>query len=234
MTSGVLTFIVLSIVNGLMVLVSYLSSGNLPEPLSSEEEKQILERVVQGDKLARTILVERNLRLVAKIANKLNDRGVEKQDLFQNGVVGLMKAADTFNPAKANKFSTYAGVCIQNEMLMILRKHRNDKKCVSMSEPLDYDKDGTPLELEDTLMTDELPVEEQVANNLEVERLEKAILKLAPRERHVITLRFGLAGQAELTQREVGQKLDISRSFISRIESNSLHKLSKDLSNMGS
>ncbi|AEG59229.1 RNA polymerase sporulation sigma factor SigK [Desulforamulus ruminis] len=232
MTPGVLTLIVLSLVNGIMVLVSYLSAGNLPDPLSLEEEKELLERLCQGDKLARIILVERNLRLVAKIANKIHDHSVEKQDLFQNGVVGLIKAVDTFDSTRANKFSTYAGVCIQNEMLMVLRKHKNDKKCVSMSEPLDCDKDGTPLELKDTLMTDELPVEEQVANNLDVERLEKAIQKLAPREQRVITLRFGLTGQEEMTQKEVGKQLNISRSFISRIESNSIHKLSKELSNM--
>lgn len=232
MTLGIITLIALSIVNGLLILVSYISSGHLPEALSREEERELLERLQKGDSIARTILVERNLRLVAKIANKLNDTGLEKQDLFQNGVVGLIKAVETFNPARANKFSTYAGVCIQNEMLMTLRKHKNDLRCVSISEPLDFDKDGSPLELQDTLTADEISVEEQVESSMETERLKKAIKKLAPREQAVIKLRFGLSGQPELTQREVGERLSISRSFISRIESSSINKLAKEFTNV--
>ncbi|MDO7786313.1 RNA polymerase sporulation sigma factor SigK [Desulforamulus aquiferis] len=232
MTPGIITLIALSVVNGLLILVSYISSGHLPEALSPEEERELIERLQKGDSIARTILIERNLRLVAKIANKLNERGLEKQDLFQCGVVGLIKAVETYNPSRANKFSTYAGVCIQNEMLMSLRKHKNDLRCVSISEPLDFDKDGAPLELQDTLMANDIPVEEQVENNLETERLKKALKKLSQREQAVIRLRFGLAGQPELTQREVGERLAISRSFISRIESGSINKLAKELNHV--
>lgn len=232
MTAGLLTLIALSVVNGLMVLVSFISSGNLPEALSPEEEKDLIKKLQQGDKLARTVLIERNLRLVAKIANKLKDRGVDKQDLFQNGVVGLIKAVETFNPDKSFKFSSYAGVCIQNEMLMSLRKHKSSDRCISISEPLDFDKDGTALELQDTLMAQDVPVDEQVENNMEAERLEKALKKLSRREQLVLMLRFGLFGHPELTQREVGEKLSISRSFISRIESNSINKLSREFMNV--
>ncbi|MEW6697556.1 MAG: RNA polymerase sporulation sigma factor SigK [Bacillota bacterium] len=231
MTPGILTLIALSIINGLIILVSYISSGSLPEPLSPEEEREVLHKLAKGDRLAKTILIERNLRLVAKIANKLKDNGVDKQDLFQSGVIGLIKAVETYDHAKARKFSTYAGVCIQNEMLMLLRKQKNERYCISISEPLDYDKDGTALELQDTLTTNETPVEEMVEKNLEVEKLEVAIRKLNPREQMVIKLRYGLDGGEELTQREVGKKLDISRSFISRIESSSINKLYKELSN---
>lgn len=231
MTPGVLTLIALSIINGLIILVSYISSGSLPEPLSPEEEKELLIKMIRGDRLAKTILVERNLRLVAKIANKLRDNGVDKEDLFQSGVVGLIKAVETFNIDRSRKFSTYAGVCIQNEMLMLLRKQKNERSCISISEPLDYDKDGAALELQDTLTTNEIPVDEMVEKNMEVERLEMAMQKLTPREQMVIKLRYGLEGGRELTQREVGKKLAISRSFISRIESTSINKLYKELTN---
>lgn len=230
MTPGVLTLIALSVINGLIILVSYISSGNLPDPLTPEEEREILIKISKGEQFAKTVLIERNLRLVAKIANKLKDNGVDKQDLFQCGVFGLMKAVDTFDLKKASKFSTYAGVCIQNEMLMLLRKQKNERNLISISEPLDYDKDGTPLELQDTLTNNEPPVDEAVELNMEVERLAKALEKLSPRERMVIKLRYGLEGERELTQREVGKRLEISRSFISRIESSSINKLFKELS----
>lgn len=229
MTAGLWTLLAISIINGLIFLVSYISSGNLPDPLKPEEEREYLLRVSKGEKLAKTVLVERNLRLVAKIANKLKDSGVDKQDLFQSGVVGLIKAVETFDITKASRFSTYAGVCIQNEMLMVLRKQKNDRNCISISEPLDYDKDGTPLELQDTLTNDEVPVDEVVSTNLDMERLEVALQKLTPREQTVIKLRYGLDGGRELTQREVGKRLAISRSFISRIESGCISKLNKEL-----
>jgi len=232
LTAGVLTFIVLSVVNGIIFLISYLSSGNLPDQLSPEEERELILRMSRGDALAKNVLIERNLRLVATIANKLKDRGVEKQDLFQSGVVGLIKAVNSFDPARASRFSSYAGVCIENEMLMLLRKHKNDKRCISLFEPLDYDKDGTPLELQDTLVADDTPVDEQVESLLQTEQLEMALEKLSPREQVVIKLRFGLTGEAELTQREVGEKLAISRSFISRIESRSVSKLGRELANL--
>ncbi|SHK62634.1 RNA polymerase sporulation sigma factor SigK [Desulforamulus aeronauticus] len=231
MSPALLTLLALSIINGIILLVSYISSGNLPDPLSPQEERELLLKLTKGDPLAKTILIERNLRLVAKIANKLQDARVDKQDLFQNGVVGLIKAVDTFDVNKASKFSTYAGVCIQNEILMVLRKQKNERCNVSISEPLDYDKDGTPLELQDTLMTNDIPVEEQVETYLQLEKLETALEKLTPREQIVIRLRYGLDGEQELTQREVGKRLDISRSFISRIESSSINKLYKELSN---
>ncbi|AQS60026.1 RNA polymerase sporulation sigma factor SigK [Desulforamulus ferrireducens] len=231
MSPALLTILALSILNGIILLVSYISSGTLPEPLSPKEEKELLLRLSKGDQLAKTILIERNLRLVAKIANKLQDPRVDKQDLFQNGVVGLIKAVDTFDAQKCSKFSTYAGVCIQNEILMVLRKQKNERGNISMSEPLDYDKDGTPLELQDTLMTEDIPVEEQVETSLELEKLETALTKLTPREQMVIRLRYGLDGGRELTQREVGKRLAISRSFISRIESSSINKLYKEMTN---
>lgn len=230
MTAGIITLIALSVLNGLAILVSYISSGSLPDPLSPEEEREWLLRLAKGDKLAKTVLIERNLRLVAKIANKLKDSGVDKQDLFQIGVIGLIKGVDTFDVTKSRKFSTYAGVCIQNEMLMVLRKQKTIRNTISISEPLDYDKDGGPLELQDTLMNDETPVDQRVETNLEVERLEKALQKLSPREQAVIKLRYGLEDGREYTQREVGQQLAISRSFISRIESSSINKLYKEMS----
>ncbi|AEF94983.1 RNA polymerase, sigma 28 subunit, FliA/WhiG subfamily [Desulfotomaculum nigrificans CO-1-SRB] len=232
MSPGLLTLIALSLINGLIFLVSYLSSGRLPDPLSAEEEQELLSRLQQGDQPARSVLVERNLRLVATIANKHKDRGIDKQDLFQVGVIGLIKAVNTFNPARTNKFATYAGVCIENEMRMMLRKNKDEYRCLSLSEPLDYDKEGNPLELQDTLMADDVPVDEQVVHNLETERLGAAMQKLTPRERVVINLRFGLNGGRELTQREVGKQLNISRSFISRIESKSISKLGRELANL--
>lgn len=230
MTAGIITLIALSVLNGIAILVSYISSGSLPDPLSPEEEREWLLRLAKGDKLAKTVLIERNLRLVAKIANKLKDNGVEKQDLFQIGVIGLIKGVDTFDVTKSRKFSTYAGVCIQNEMLMVLRKQKTMRNTISISEPLDYDKDGGLLELQDTLTNDDTPVDEVVETSLEVARLEKALEKLSPREQAVIKLRYGLDGGKEYTQREVGQQLAISRSFISRIESSSINKLYKEMS----
>ncbi|ABO51161.1 RNA polymerase, sigma 28 subunit, FliA/WhiG family [Desulforamulus reducens MI-1] len=230
MITGIVTLLALTILNGIAILVSYISSGSLPDPLSPEEERELLLKMATGDKLAKTILIERNLRLVAKIANKLKDSGVDKQDLFQVGVIGLIKGVDTFDIKKARKFSTYAGVCIQNEMLMMLRKQKSERNTISISEPLDFDKDGSPLELQDTLANNEIPVDELVEKSLDVERLEKALQTLNPREKIVIKLRYGLEGERELTQREVGKRLDISRSFISRIESSTINKLCREMS----
>lgn len=205
----------------------------LPSPLESEEEKVLLEEMQKGNQSAKDKLVEHNLRLVVYIAKKFESTGIDLEDLISIGAIGLIKAVRTFNYEKNIKLATYASRCIENEILMHLRKTSRQKIEVSLEEPLKFDSDGNELLLVDLLFDEN----ENVAKNLEEDAdkqiLLSAINKLPDREQEIMKLRFGLCGKEELTQKEVADLLGISQSYISRIEKKILVKIKNDLLKAG-
>lgn len=194
------------------------NSSSFPKPLSPKEEAEMLKRMEQGDKNARGILIERNLRLVSHIVKKYYSKTNDTDDLISIGTIGLIKGIDTFNANKGTKLATYASKCIENEILMHFRTSRKQANDVYLNDTLEVDKDGNPLTIEDTVSSPE-----DMAENLEVkmnwEKVSKIIEKMDDeREKEIIILRYGLNNKKPLTQREVAQRLDISRSYVSRIE----------------
>lgn len=215
------------ILNGMyMFFILHLTSGNVyPKPLSTADEKKYLARVAQGDKEARNILVEHNLRLVAHIVKKYYTGTNDYDDLLSVGVVGLIKAINTFDAAKTRRLSSYASICIQNEILMMFRNNKKTQQEISLSESVDSDKDGNNLVLMDVIAVDD-DIVERIDTKFKSEKLQQYINEeLDEREKTVIELRYGLNGHKEKTQREIAAMLNISRSYISRIETKALKKL---------
>ena len=204
-------------------------SDILPPPLKGKEEQQALEALEQGDEQARQSLVEHNLRLVVYISRRFENTGINLEDLISIGTIGLIKAVGTYRTDKNIKLATYASRCIENEILMFLRKNANRKGEVSFDEPLNTDWDGNELLLSDVLGTEEdtvmRPIEEDVDRSL----LAAAINVLSPREKQIISLRFGLGGGREQTQKEVADRLGISQSYISRLEKRIISRLKKEI-----
>lgn len=212
--------------------IFYMTNGAnaLPEKLSTEEEYNALVAYKNGDMEARTLLIERNLRLVVYLAQKFENTGVNIDDLTSIGTIGLIKAVGSFNIDKNIKFATYASRCIENEILMYLRKSAKLKGDVSLDEPLSVDKDGNELILADIVGTDNDYVYKEIEYKIENELLSGLVENLNPRERYIMKLRYGLTEQeTELTQKEVADKLNISQSYISRIEKKVLLKLKKEM-----
>ena len=208
-------------------------SDTLPPPLKREEEAALIARLEAGDPLARDLLIEHNLRLVAYIARRFENTGVHIEDLISIGTIGLIKAVGTYQPAKAIKLATYASRCIENEILMYLRKTANQKTELSFDEPLNTDWDGNELLLSDVLGTDEDLVVQPLEADVDRQLLRRAMERLDDRERQIITLRFGLDGRRECTQKEVADKLGISQSYISRLEKRIIARLKKEILKMG-
>ena len=204
----------------------------LPAPLDSEEENEMINGL-EGENAngARSTLIEHNLRLVVYIAKKFDNTGVGVEDLISIGTIGLIKAINTFNPEKNIKLATYASRCIENEILMYLRRNNKTKLEVSIDEPLNVDWDGNELLLSDILGTDEDVIYRDVENEVERKLLRKAIGKLGEREKTIIMLRFGLnnPNDTEMTQKEVADYLGISQSYISRLEKKIMKRLKKEL-----
>ena len=202
-------------------------SATLPPPLSKEREAELLKRLEEED--ARKELIEHNLRLVVYIARRFENTGIHIEDLISIGTIGLIKAVGTYRMDKNIKLATYASRCIENEILMYLRKNASRKGEVSFDEPLNTDWDGNELLLSDVLGTDAdvvmRPIEEDVDRSL----LAQAIRILSPREKQIITLRFGLGGKQEQTQKEVADQLGISQSYISRLEKRIIQRLKKEI-----
>ena len=196
----------------------------LPAPLSREEEASILSRIGEDAELKKT-LVERNLRLVVYIAKKFESTGINIEDLISIGTVGLMKAANTFQPDKNIKLATYASRCIENEILMYLRKSNGQKREISIDEPLNVDWDGNELLLSDVLGSDADVVCRRIEEVEERKMVRESVARLRPREREIIELRFGLGGGRERTQKEVADMLGISQSYISRLEKKIMEEL---------
>ena len=196
----------------------------LPPPLSKEEETEILKRLPFDDD-ARTYLIERNLRLVVYIAKRFENTGIYIEDLISIGTVGLIKAVNTFCPEKNIKLATYASRCIENEILMYIRKTSNRGCEISIDEPLNVDWDGNELLLSDVLGSDEDSVSSGILKREELATIHTAINGLEPRERQIIILRYGLNGHEEMTQKDVADHLGISQSYISRLEKKIIAKL---------
>ncbi len=204
----------------------------LPPPLELQEEMRCIEKLSSQDcDAAKSELIEHNLRLVVYIAKKFDNTGIGVEDLISIGTIGLIKAINTFNPTKNIKLATYASRCIENEILMYLRRNSKTKLEVSIDEPLNVDWDGNELLLSDILGTDEDIIYRDIETEVEKSLLKKAIEKLTPRERTIVELRFGLAGEGapELTQKEVADLLGISQSYISRLEKKIMKRLKKEI-----
>ncbi len=214
-----------SIASLLFFFLHVTSSGSFPKALSKAEEARCLAQMAAGDKTARQKLIEHNLRLVAHIAKKYFTDENDRDDLVSIGTIGLIKAIDSFKPDRGIRLSSYASRCIENEILMYFRGTRKTSQNISLNEPIDTDKDGNTLTLLDTMAADD-NILEDIDLRMKTHRLYEVLGRvLSPREREIIVLRYGLAGQRPLVQREVAKKLHISRSYISRLEKKALEKL---------
>ena len=214
-------------------LLRYIGSGEaLPQPFSAEEEADLVSKLSSGQKQVRDELIEHNLRLVVYIARRFENTGVDLDDLVSVGTIGLIKAVNSFNVEKNIKLATYASRCIENEILMHLRRTVKLKSEVSFDEPLNTDWEGNELMLSDVMGTDGDVVYKKIENGVETELLEVALTKLNDREREIMQLRYGLCGSEEKTQREVADKLGISQSYISRLEKRIIVRLKKEFSKM--
>ena len=206
----------------------------LPVPLSSEEESHAISLLGGSqDEEGKKLLIEHNLRLVVYIAKKFDNTGVGVEDLISIGTIGLIKAINTFNPDKNIKLATYASRCIENEILMFLRRTSRQKLEVSLDEPLNTDWDGNELLLSDILGTEGDMVYRSIEETVERQMLARALSKLSAREKEIMRLRFGLGGCAEKTQKQVADIMGISQSYISRLEKRILNRLQKDMTQMG-
>ncbi len=211
--------------------INYIGGSDiLPPPLSPEEEKKCLLEI--DEEKSKNMLIEHNLRLVVYIAKKFENTGINIEDLISIGTIGLIKAVNTFNPGKNIKLATYASRCIENEILMYLRKNSNSKNEVSIDEPLNTDWDGNELLLSDILGTDPDVTHRGIEDAVDRELLHEAMHKLSSREQNIINLRFGIGTTGEKTQKEVATMLGISQSYISRLEKKIISKLRKEINKM--
>jgi RNA polymerase sporulation-specific sigma factor len=204
------------------------SSEALPPPLSSDEEIDLLERLEMGDPTVRDVLIARNLRLVVYIARKFENTGIGIEDLVSIGTIGLIKAVNTFDPQKKIKLATYASRCIENEILMYLRRNNKTRSEVSFDEPLNIDWDGNELLLSDVLGTENDIISRPIEEEVDRELLHLAMERLSDREKLIMELRFGLDNGEEKTQKEVADRLGISQSYISRLEKRIIRRLRKE------
>ena len=207
-------------------------SDTLPPPLSREEEAEVLVRLDAGEEESRQILIERNLRLVVYIARRFENTGINIEDLISIGTIGLIKSVNTYRTDRNIKLATYASRCIENEILMYLRKNAAQRGEVSLDEPLNTDWDGNELLLSDVLGTDSDTVMRPIEDDVDRQLLSAAIAKLDSREQEIITLRFGLNGGREQTQKEVADRLGISQSYISRLEKRIINRLKREILKM--
>ena len=214
---------------GLGMPVHYVNSGEaLPPPLSKQEEAECIGALAAGDESMRRVLIERNLRLVVYIARKFENTGIGIEDLISTGTIGLIKAVNTFDCHKKIKLATYASRCIENEILMQLRRTSKMRYEVSLDEPLKIDYDGNELLLSDVMGTDEDTIYQHIEKDIDYSLLQTAMSKLSKREQTIVELRFGLRGREERTQKEVADLLGISQSYISRLEKKIISRLQRE------
>ncbi len=210
--------------------IHYIGSTEvLPPPLREPEEMELISRLGQGDASVKATLIEHNLRLVVYIAKKFENTGINIEDLVSIGTIGLIKAVNTFEPKKNIKLATYASRCIENEILMYLRRNLKNRAEVSLDEPLNVDWDGNELLLSDVLGTESDMIYKKIEYEVEKSLLKQAMLKLSAREKTIIQLRFGLGDSPEKTQKEVADILGISQSYISRLEKRILKRLQREM-----
>ena len=208
------------------------SGGSFPKPLTQAEEDMYIAKMQEGDSEARSILIERNLRLVAHIIKKYYANAKDQDDLVSIGTIGLIKAVSTFNGGKGTRLATYASRCIENEILMYLRKNNGRKTEISIDEPLNVDWDGNELLLSDILGTDNDIIYHNLETEIDKELLEIAMQTLTPRERNIMELRFGIRRRDAKTQKEVADILGISQSYISRLEKKIISRLKKEITRL--
>ena len=207
-------------------------SDVLPPPLKGQAEQDMLDRLAQGDEQAKQTLIEHNLRLVVYIARRFESTGVNLEDLISIGTIGLIKAISTFKPDRKIKLATYSSRCIENEILMYIRKISGQKAEISLDEPINTDWDGNELLLSDILGTEADTVVQPVEDDVDHQLLREAIGRLSARERDIVTMRYGLGGRKEKTQKEVADLMGISQSYISRLEKRIMVRLRRDISRM--
>ncbi|WP_251613465.1 RNA polymerase sporulation sigma factor SigE [Pumilibacter muris] len=211
------------------VLMYITANEALPTPLTAEEEAEVMARLRNGEQSAKSTLIERNLRLVVYIARKFDNTGIDVEDLISVGTIGLIKAVNSFDPDKNIKLATYASRCIENEILMYLRRMVRLRCEVSLDEPLNVDWEGNELLMSDILGTEPDLVSKNIENSVEKQLLWNAIGKLGGREKEIMQMRFGLSGRQEKTQKEVADLLGISQSYISRLEKKIISRLKKEI-----
>ena len=225
---GAITF--LEFLKSAVFLTGYISTNNLfPEPLSSEEEKEYLELMKNGDGEARNILIERNLRLVAHICKKYSTAKTDQDDLISIGTIGLIKGINSFEASKGVRLATYAARCIDNEILMYLRSAKKLNAEVYLEDPIGKDKDDNTVTLQEVIENDERSIEDEVDLKFKIKKLYQKMKEvLKDREKSIVELRFGLNGKKPKTQHEIAEMMGISRSYVSRIETKAIGKLSKE------
>jgi len=207
------------------LFVSYVKNNAFPQPLPEDEERECLERMAAGDKAARDKLIEHNLRLVAHIVKKFENTKEDSEDLISIGTIGLIKAIESYAPGKGTKLATYAARCIENEILMHLRSLKKTRKDISLNDPIGQDKEGNEISLIDVLKSKNKDIVDEISLKMEKKKIYEYLHILDDREKEVVIARFGLDNHKELTQREIAKKLNISRSYVSRIEKRALMKL---------
>jgi RNA polymerase sporulation-specific sigma factor len=220
-----------TIISSVTLLLSYISgNSSFPKPLSAKDEQFYIERYKNGDMAARDVLIEHNLRLVAHIAKKYSNSNEDNEDIISIGTIGLIKGITSFDPSKGTRLATYAARCVDNEILMLMRTQKKTQGDVSLSETIGVDKEGNQIMLIDILKSDTADIFDKINTDIQVRQLYENIKsELDERERKVIILRYGIGGTKAYTQREVAKLLNISRSYVSRIEKKAVGKLGKGI-----
>ena len=220
-----------TIISSVTLLLSYISgNSSFPKPLSAKDEQFYIERYKNGDMAARDVLIEHNLRLVAHIAKKYSNSNEDNEDIISIGTIGLIKGITSFDPSKGTRLATYAARCVDNEILMLMRTQKKTQGDVSLSETIGVDKEGNQIMLIDILKSDTADIFDKINTDIQVRQLYENIKsELDERERKVIILRYGIGGTKAYTQREVAKLLNISRSYVSRIEKKAIGKLGKGI-----
>ena len=226
---GAITF--LEFLKSAVFLTGYISTNNLfPEPLSTEEEREYLEQMKNGNEEARNILIERNLRLVAHICKKYSTAKAEQDDLISIGTIGLIKGINSFEASKGVRLATYVARCIDNEILMYLRSAKKLNAEVFLEDPIGKDKDDNTVTLQEVIENDERSIEDEVDLKFKIKKLYQKMKEvLKDREKFIVELRFGLNGKKPKTQHEIAEMMGISRSYVSRIETKAIKKLAKEI-----
>lgn len=221
-------FTILNLIKDMLFFTGSYSNNVFPEPLNEEEERVAIEKMQKGDKEARNTLIERNLRLVAHIVKKFESKNMSQDDLISIGTIGLIKGIDSYNDSKKTKITTYAARCIENEILMYFRSNKKRESDVSLNDSIGYDKDGNEVSLIDVLKDNTTDFAEVIHTKENIKDLSIYLNLLNEREKEIIIKRYGLLNQKEKTQKEIAKELNISRSYVSRIEKRALTKMLKE------
>ena len=219
---------ILNIIKDMLMFTGSYSNGVFPEPLKPEEEEEMITKMLNGDKEARNILIEHNLRLVAHIVKKFDNTSYDTDDLISIGTIGLIKGIDSYQRSKATKITTYAARCIENEILMHFRSNKKLANTVSLNDSIGYDKDGQEVSLIEIIKDDSMDIADSLHLKDNIHLLKKYFHVLTPREQEILVKRYGLLNEEEHTQKEIAKTLKISRSYVSRIEKRALSKVLKE------